>query len=152
MCHVLHPLQRNPWLLSARISTCSPARAGRPTLPLSFAMFLLGNAAKITQVFPCINCLTQLPMTWHDTSKEAGVQDEELALPCRHMSCRTCWQLGHLNSTGSLFYSFASWSIQRPTTATPVRWYVCPSKGGLWSKLEGKTLPLIFRGDNLRSF
>lgn len=57
-CHMAHPLERNPRLLSARVLVYSAARGGSPTLPRSFGMFLLGNPWKITQAsFP----LDQLP-------------------------------------------------------------------------------------------
>lgn len=44
--HILHPLERNTWLLSARILLCSAARGGSLTLPHSFGMFLLGSLEK----------------------------------------------------------------------------------------------------------
>lgn len=90
---------------------------------------------------------------WHDMAfqRKQEYRTRRLHFPA-DTSCRTCWQLVPLNSTGSLLHSFSSWSIQRPTTVTPVRWYVFPSKGGLWSRMVGKALPLISRGDNMRSF
>lgn len=63
--HILHPLERNSLLLSARILLCSAARGGSLTLPHSFGMFLLGSLGKITQVLPCISCPCGDECSWY---------------------------------------------------------------------------------------